>query len=243
MPNWKNIVCEFQSLAESGAIPPIAGAGPGHKDSWGMARSNENQTAMRQVDRQLGSAFQSANFLSALDSVSRPPHIFLCHLRKASPDVAVSLANAHPFFALEWAFMHNGTVFDPKRLPSNTSLPLTSDESDSEYLFHFLLDKLLNRPNGQRDAEALLDALAHIQVEYTALNALISNGRNLYTLCQYAKHSDYYTLYYYQTPTAVIICSQPLQSNALKPDNWQRLANHAVMKVYGTPPEIEIFSM
>ena len=101
---FKEWVIEFQNLSQYGQIPPTPDTPAGHHDGWGMARSNPEKTGMIPVDRQLGSAFQSQGFKAALNSIAHPPHIFLCHLRKASPEVAVTLANTHPFFARGWAY-------------------------------------------------------------------------------------------------------------------------------------------
>ena len=237
--NWKDLVFQFQTLAESGMIPPTPDQVPGHKDGWGMARSNAGKTAMLRVERQLGSAFESQKYSSAVQSIPHAPHIFLCHLRKASPKVAVTLANTHPFFAMGWAFIHNGTVFDPESLPLTLTLPLTSDE----YLFHFLLGKLLNRLPDLSDSKALREAVSEIDVPYTALNTLMSNGADLFVIRRHAKQGQYYALYYYPLSAGVIVCSEPLHSHLLKPEKWHKLPNHVAIKIHGMPPEIETLSI
>ena len=37
---WKELVLEFQKLAESGIAPPVA-VEPGHRDGWGMAGADD----------------------------------------------------------------------------------------------------------------------------------------------------------------------------------------------------------
>ncbi len=118
---WQEIVMEFRKQAEFGDIPPVAGMEPGHKDGWGMAGSSVDKTAMIPVFRQLDSALDSTEFQQAVNSWDGVPDIFLGHLRKASEDIPVTLANVHPFFHDGWAFIHNGTVYEC-RIPSPGSI-------------------------------------------------------------------------------------------------------------------------
>ena len=123
---WKDIVFEFRKQAEIGKIPPIEDLTPGHKDGWGMAGSNDQKTAMVEIIRQLGSAYESKKFREVVYSIRNPSHIFLCHLRKASPNIPTSLANVHPFITDGWAFIHNGTIYQAeslRRLHNGTHRP------------------------------------------------------------------------------------------------------------------------
>ena len=61
---WQKIALEFSKLAECGNISPVADE-PGHKDGWGMAKSNDGKTAMVEITRKLGSAYE-ANPIVAL---------------------------------------------------------------------------------------------------------------------------------------------------------------------------------
>ena len=239
---FKELVFEFQNLAQYGKIPPNPDTPAGHHDGWGMARSNPQKTGMIPIDRQLGSAFQSQAFKAALNSIAVPAHIFLCHLRKASPEVAVTLANTHPLFARRWALIHNGTVFDAERLPRDRSLKPSSDNSDTEYLLHYFLTHLFNKPDSSKDHEILRDATAAITLDYTAVNVLLSNGRDLFVIRNHTRHGDYYTLYYYHLPGGVIVCSQRLCSGTLRAEKWQALPNRSIMQIHGDQPEIEILS-
>jgi len=239
---FKELISEFQNLSQYGKIPPTPDTPAGHHDGWGMARSNPEKTGMIPIDRQLGSAFQSQGFKAALNSITNPPHIFLCHLRKASPEVAVTLANTHPFFARGWALIHNGTVFDAERLPRDQSLKPSSDNSDTEYLLHYFLTHLFNKSDSSKDHEILRDATAAITLDYTAVNVLLSNGSDLFAIRNHTRHEDYYTLYYYHLPGSVIVCSQRLRSGTLRTEKWQNLPNRSIMQIHGDQPKIEILS-
>ena len=237
---WQEIVLEFRRQAEFGNLPPVEGMGSGHKDGWGMARSSKDKTAMVPIIRRLGSALESAQYRQAVTSMDEGPDVFLGHLRKASDDIPVTLANTHPFFQDSWAFIHNGTVYGAESLPRNASLIPTSDESDTEYLFHYLLSAIMTNPTNKRICEILAMAVSSLKANYTAVNSMLSNGQDLYVISAYKTWEDYYTLHCYALPTGVIISSQPIESSRLEPAGWTRLANNSLLRIHGSPPRIDI---
>ena len=236
---WQEIALEFRKQADFGNIPPIGGMEPGHKDGWGMAASNKDKTAMVSVIRRLGSASESLRYRQTVTSIDEAPDVFLGHLRKASDDIPVTLANAHPFFHDGWAFIHNGTVYDAESLPRDGSLVPISDESDTEYLFHYLLTAIMTIPSKKRIGETLAQAVSSLTVDYTAVNSMLSNGKDLYVISAYKKWEDYYTLHCYSLPAGVIISSQPIESSRLDPAGWKRLDNNLLLRIHGTPPRID----
>ena len=236
---WQDIAMAFSRQAETGHIPPGEDQKPGHKDGWGITISNQNNAAMMPVIRQLGSASNSSSFQEVIRTQTQPPTIFICHLRKASDIIPINLSNAHPFFHNGWAFIHNGTVFNARSLPRDPGFVSCSDESDTEYLFHYLLSKIGDRPAGQSIAGAIVEAAASIPTDYSALNCLLSNGRELFAIRQYKQWEDYYTLYAYEMPGSLIISSQPVNMPQLNPDNWKLLSNNLLLKIYGNPLKSE----
>ena len=236
---WQDIVLEFSKQSEFGNLPPIENPEPGHKDGWGMTMSNRNKTAMVPLISQLGSAHHSGCCREAVYSMAETPSIFLCHLRKASENIPVTLSNTHPFFYNGWAFIHNGTIFHAESLARDSSLKLTSDGSDTEPFFHYLLTKIRETPSGPETSRILADAVTGINVDYTALNSMLSNGRELYVISSYKQWSDYYTLHYLVLGDCVIISSQIIESRHLNPISWNKLPNNALLRVYSSPPEIE----
>ncbi|UCF93431.1 MAG: class II glutamine amidotransferase [Desulfobacterales bacterium] len=236
---WQEIAMGFRQQAEFGNIPPGEPVEPGHKDGWGMAVSNPDQTAMVPVQRKLGSAYRSPSYRQAVYAITHPPTVFLCHLRKASPKVAITLSNVHPFFSNGWAMIHNGTIFQAETLPREPSLRLTSDGSDTEYFFHYLLTGLLAKHTKGTELAILAEAVASCAADYTALNSLLSEGANLFVIRNYRKYADYYTLYYYVLPEGVIVCSEPLESRHLNPVQWESLPNQSLLRIHGSPPQID----
>lgn len=237
--NWRDIASAFSSQAETGLVPPTAGTASGHKDGWGMTISNCGQSAMVPLVRQLGSARGSQAYREALCRLPAQPAIFLCHLRRASDTIPITLSNTHPFVHNGWGFIHNGTVFGAQSLSRNSDLAYTSDDSDSEHLFHYLLTQIVERPRNTGIADSVAAAVSSLDIEYTALNFLLSNGRRLYVVRHFRKHAEYYSLYYYQLPDGVIICSEPIDINGLSRDRWQLMANHCLLNISGDPARVE----
>ncbi len=241
--NWREVAMAFRQQAQSGKLPPIDKMSPGHKDGWGMALSNRAQTAMVSLMRQLGSACDSPCYRQAVYSLSDPPAVFLCHLRKASDTIAITPANTHPFILNGWAFIHNGTVYQAQSLPRDSTLVFTSEDSDTEHLFHYLLTKIQDKPRDKTIAAAIKEAVSSITCDYTALNMILSNGNAVYALRCFTQFRDYYTLYYYRLPAGVILSSEPVESEGLNPDRWTLLANNCLLKIQGSPPRIEEIPM
>ena len=236
---WQDIAMAFSRQAQSGNVPPGEDQKPGHRDGWGISISNKNHTAMMPVIRQLGSACESESFREVIHAADQQPDIFLCHLRKASDIIPINHSNVHPFFHNGWAIIHNGTVFNAPSLPRNPDLVSCSDGSDTEFFFHYLLTKIEDRTARQSITLAILEAAASISTDYSALNCILSNGRELYAIRQYKQWEDYYTLYMYELPGSVVISSQPVDIPQLKPDNWKLLSNNLLLKVCDTPLKIE----
>ena len=235
---WREIALAFSKQAEFGHIPPEETQAPGHKDGWGITMTNQDRTAMIPVIRQLGSAHENSCYRDAIYATSATPEIVLCHLRKASDIIPITLANAHPFIHNGWAIIHNGTVYNAEALPRDPRFETTSDGSDTEHFFHYLLTKIENSPPGRR-AQTIADAIASINTDYSALNCLLSNGQELYAIRQYRKWDDYYTLYTYALPGSSIISSQPVELPQLEPDNWRPLPNNQLVRIYDNPLTID----
>ena len=236
---WQEIVLGFRRQAEFGNIPPVEEMEPGHKDGWGMAKSGKDKTAMVPIIRRIGSAMESDRYRQVVTSMDEIPDIFLGHLRKASDDIPSTPANVHPFFHDGWAFIHNGTVYGAESLPRDASLIPTSDESDTEYLFHYLLTAIMAHPISTRIDETLSMAVSSLKADYTAVNSMLSNGHDLYVISRYKTWQDYYTLHCYSLPAGVIISSEPIESNRLELARWSRLANNSLLRIHGSPPRID----
>lgn len=236
---WREVVMAFTRQAESCKLPPIAKMSTGHKDGWGMTLSNRKQSAMVSLIRQLGSAFDSPGCRQAVYALPDPPGIFLCHFRKPSDTTPITLSNTHPFIHNGWAFIHNGTVYRAQSLPRDSSLVFTSEDSDTEHLFHYLLTKIQHRPGDKKIISAIKEAVFSITCDYTALNMILSNGKAVYALRCFTRYEDYYTLYYYHLPAGDIQSSEPVESEGLSQDRRTLRVNKCLLKIQGSPPRIE----
>lgn len=229
----------FTRQADSGHVPPGENQKPGHKDGWGITMSNQSHSAMMPVIRQLGAANDTTSFRETLYTTTATPAILMCHLRKASDIIPITLSNAHPFFHNGWAIIHNGTVFSSESLPRDPGFRSSSDGSDTEHFFHYLLTKIGKRPADQTTGRAIAHAAASIDTQYSALNCILSNGMQLYAIRQYKQWEDYYTLYTYELSGGVVISSQPVELPQLKPDNWNPVSNNLLLKIHGNPLKID----
>jgi hypothetical protein len=72
---------------------------------------------------------------------------------------------------------------------------------------------------------------------------MLSNGRELYALRCFRQYKSHFTLYYYQTASGVAICSEPIDYSVFDQTGWAPIANNTLLKVHGTPPQIEVVSL
>ena len=238
---WTEIILEFQKQADTGAIPPLTGIAPGHKDSWGMAKSKIDTSGMEIVGKYLGSAMEANEYKNNVESLSETPYIFMCHLRKATPGIQISLANAHPFRWNNWAFIHNGTVYEADKLKVSSNFESTSDNSDSEKFFQLLLTFILDEESNQTVPDKIIDALLNINVPFSSVNSILSNGHELYAIRYCTRLEDYFSLLYCETREGIVISSEPINIPELKEYKWEEIPNRSIILVAGDPLKIEIF--
>ncbi|MFW9856634.1 MAG: class II glutamine amidotransferase [Candidatus Thorarchaeota archaeon] len=232
--SWREIVIEFQKLAKFGKKAP-------HQDGWGIAGSNEGNYAMSLIDKQLGSAYDSEQYYKAIFSLKKQPQIVLCHLRKASLTVPITLANAQPFVTEKWAFVHNGTIYQADTLSRDTAYIQTSDNSDTEFFFHYLLTKLSAFTTNESNLGTFTDSIVSMKNDFSSINCMLSDGEDLYVVRWCKKLPNYYTLFLYEQNGAIIISSEPLAPSILK-NQWQEIPNQSVLRISGSPPGTEIIT-
>jgi len=231
--NWHEILFNFQNQSQTGKVPP--GAPLGHHDGWGMAASL-NRSPMILIDKRSESAYKSQNYLNAVSRISGKPLALLAHLRKASPGINVNLKNVHPFFSFPWAFIHNGTFYNAENLPRNKNLELTSDGSDSEFFFHFLLTFLLNQSTIEENWSNFVQMVLKSDYRFTAINSIFTNGTDLYAIRWWTKNPEYYTLYLnFNSLEGAIVSSEPISLPQLDKNHWREIPNQSLIRVTSTP--------
>ena len=214
-----------------------------HRDGWGMAwydstGPHSHKSPLRAVDEP---GYQHLA-LSSLGDMG------LVHLRWATPGLAVSDRNSHPFHHGPYTFAHNGAIHPQDRL--GEILPPAWEQrlggtTDSERYFLHIMSRL---PERHGDVPAAIgDAIAHIDrlLRPNSLNAVLLAPDALYAVCWYhpdrlpaaqlrrteRPHSDaeiaaYFDLSYTGTGDAVVVAS----SGWLQP-GWTGLPNRHVLVV------------
>ncbi len=97
----------------------------------------------------------------------------------------------------------------------------------------------MTNPINTQICETLAMAVSDLKADYTAVNSMLSYGKDLYVISGYKTWEDYYTLHCYSLATGVIISSEPIESSGLDPAAWKRLANNSVLRIHGSPPRID----
>ncbi|MCK5346892.1 MAG: class II glutamine amidotransferase, partial [Candidatus Heimdallarchaeota archaeon] len=188
----------------------------------------------------LGAAREAPEYKEKVQSFQIQPHTFLCHLRKASPSIPISLPNCHPFLSAGWAFIHNGTVYTTENLEKASMFQMSSDNSDSEFLFHYLLRYILEEERIEHRIERLIGSLLKINLKFSSLNSMISNGSEMYVIRYAADHRDYFTLFYNETGSGVIVSSEPIGAQEVREENWAEMPNRSVLSISSDPLEVKL---
>lgn len=181
-----------RSLVE--AENALASQSTKHPDGWGIGWFVDDDAY---VVKSSNAAHACERFQRA--STRLTSHTFLVHVRRATVGV-VDHANAHPFRFGRWLFAHNGTLFgfdrlrpwlEPQILPQLR--PLILGDTDSEFLFYYLLSELdragvdragREQADAQKVGAVVRDALLEIddrartlELERPIVNVLLTDGR------------------------------------------------------------------
>lgn len=166
---------------------------PLNGDGFGLAWYVPGISPVPALFRSIQPAWNNIN-LRHLARVSVSP-VILAHVRAATGGFSVSEANCHPFIADQYAFMHNGSIADFKKIKRRLREGL-SDETylwihgttDSEHLFALFRDHMARREHEDPDT-AMADAMeATIQdvnrmtdevgaTRRSLLNMVVSDGQ------------------------------------------------------------------
>ncbi len=165
------------------ALSQRGGATGAHTDGWGI--SFYEQKGCRSIHDPNPSAHSElARFIKSYPIKSL---IVIAHVRKANRG-RVALENTHPFsrelWGSAWSFAHNGQLKGIKQRTLSFYAPIGT--TDSEYAFCWLLDRLRamypKRPSDHKLGWAIAELFAELRT-LGVFNALLSDGRALYTSC------------------------------------------------------------
>jgi predicted glutamine amidotransferase len=151
-----------------------------HSDGWGMAWYDRDDPV---ITKSSGRAAIEPEY----EKLAHEPlsDLGLVHLRWATPGLAVSERNTHPFRYGRYLLAHNGAIHPQDRLPE--MLPpewerQLGGSTDSERYFLHLMWRLEERDGDM--LAAIADTTADIEARYApnSLNAILLTPDNLYAI-------------------------------------------------------------
>jgi glutamine amidotransferase len=157
-------------------------------DGWGIGYYKGGNPV---VDKEPAPAHSSKEYRrAAAEGQSR---IFIAHVRSATTGARTE-ANTHPFQHKGWLFAHNGSVDREYLLAQldDQHRRAVQGETDSEVLFHWLLQNIEGRGSVGEGVKAAVNAIR----DYSSLNFLLSDGSTLHAFRQARSNPSYYTLFY-----------------------------------------------
>ena len=157
--------------------------GPLNAHGWGSALVTEPNTPPR-VTREAAPIHLSEKFAQV---AAEPSLAGLVHMRDATPPLAISLANTHPFAEGETVFAHNGSadVDAMRELLTPQERLLVMGDTDSEMYFRLVMRGLLA---GESPRDALTQAATLIQeseAAWTSLNAVLLTPQHVTAVCAF----------------------------------------------------------
>lgn len=199
-----------------------------HVDGWGAAWVENGSLRTCRRPRSILEDGDAERTLAGLST-----RLFFIHARRASRGRPV-LRNTHPF-ALEylgrsWAFCHNGTVDGHDALLRVPGLQPRGG-TDSEYLFHHLLNRIGARYDGDLEralAPSVLEGLARLE-SYTAAHCfLATNDRILAAAARHPQRSqpEYHALWEGRGPGRRVVSSEPVDGLDC---SWERMPEPGVI--------------
>ncbi|HIH13437.1 TPA: hypothetical protein HA242_06975 [Candidatus Woesearchaeota archaeon] len=188
----EEILVKFAEMSEKSR----AFDGDRQEDGWGIIwlDSEKNWRSVKSVKP----IWEDMELLSKIPSTK----LFVIHARSSSfPGHKNNIEFNQPFTDDNYAFVFNGLLKGV-----NLTLP---GSIGSQKIWSLVQDELKQK----EPLEALKivkEALSVNSREIQALNIGIAGKENIYALCFYSKHPDYYSLRYLDSPDHKMICSEKL---------------------------------
>lgn len=200
-----------------------------HKDSWGLALSTSSGSVL---NKSAETAAESSDFARAVTSLSGDGG--LLHFRWASPGLAVTESNAHPFTLNGISFIHNGALEPYDALESSIPKHLLAHRTgtgDSELFFLYLL--------GEIEQHGFLGGVKQgikkikKNFNYSSINSMIMNDDYLIVTSEHHLENkpswaapDYYELKYRIDTDGCVVAS-----SGWNQEGWSLLNNHEMLIV------------
>jgi len=161
-----------------------------HDDGWGIAWTG---SAGWELYKESSALYRSETAPSLIRSIKAM--LVIAHIRKASRG-ELSFENTHPFVSDGWAFAHNGTIEDYSVLRSmlGDREDKLQGNTDSEAFFQLLIKNIEEKGSVVDGVKGTIEAMNGL--EYTSLNAIFSDGNQLYVLNYFLDENiEYYTMH------------------------------------------------
>lgn len=189
--NPQKIVQAFSRMAQKSK----AFDGDWQGDGWGISWLEDN----------IWKSYKSVQPMwkdSAKDTLSFLSKVFLIHARSASFSQHKNNREYNqPFINSDDAFVFNGLI-------KGVSLHLPG-VIGSQKIWSLLQKKLLTI-TAEKALKETLRIISKNSKTVQALNMGIADKDNIYALCYYSAHADYYSLHYSKTANTSIISSEPI---------------------------------
>ncbi|HOY25183.1 MAG TPA: class II glutamine amidotransferase [Mesotoga sp.] len=195
------IVDILRNMAREGLNNP-------HGDGFGLAMAGGERLR-----------YNSVRSICEADPPLIESRLGIVHARKASPGYSVNPDHVHPFYGVvkgkNYAFCHNGTVFDFASAPGTI---------DTQRYFELVLSHM----ERFSPAEALGRAAGFVadNFRYTSLNAFLTDFESIWILRLNSEKNDLdHGLYLYEREGLKIVASEPVESFSGLPAGSREIAN------------------
>ena len=211
-----------------------------HGDGWGVAFPEGDGIAIRKEATSAATSGTFAELAGALEAETA-----LVHLRWATLDLGVSLANTHPFGDGRVAFAHNGSISEMpplEVLTAGAAGPAPVGDTDSERYWLAVGSAIAREGDDVRGLAAAVLALDR-SCRYTSLNCLLLTPTRLVAVCWFDPEwiapglgVDYYDLGYTTAAGATVVASSGWHD-----PGWEPVPNGSLLVAdrAGGPPRVE----
>src|ERR1035438_5699931 len=131
---------QFFPLAKTGNVKSTMK--PGHLDGWGVSGFHDGRAVYFQRRAESAEDDKKLQQPTADKAQRSQSPVLLAHLRKASGGTR-AVSNTHPFHSRDWAFAHEGTVYNAFTLKLVDAEP--QGQTDSERLGLYIIEQGRNR--------------------------------------------------------------------------------------------------
>lgn len=188
----KKLLHQFAEMAKESHAPD----GDWQGDGWGIAWVDDNQW---QAKKSLSPIWKEIDEFDAIPETNT----FAVHARSASfPQHKDYIEFNQPYISENYAFVFNGLL-------KGVSLQDIPGRIGAEKIW-YLVRQELKKSTPKKALEKVKELLINNSKEIIALNMGLATPEEMYSVCYFTKHPDYYQLQYFTNHNLQIICSEKL---------------------------------